>query len=309
MTSPETSAIHPDTITEAFLPPPALRDGLICVLHRDTRGCELTPLQSFTYGSATTNMTLTWYWQGQPESLSTWAPDDLEAHRSAVPGPVRISGGTTRPWIGYSKEPCHMLVAVFRPDAMRQWFGLDPIAWTDRAAALADIGDVPWASWARAIHAAADVDTALPLLYAGLLADRGDAGADHDRPKSTGQWLNELMSRTGLEAGSPRTAQRMIRRQVGVSSRKTKKLARLESLAVGIGEQILAGQRPLRLASLAENSDYYDHAQLARDMREIVGFTPTEAIRRTISDESFWIVRAFYSVYLGSDDAPRRRSG
>lgn len=306
MATSDPRAIHPDTIAQAFAPPAALQDGLLCVIHRDTRGCDLNPLQRFTYGTATSNMTITWYWQGSPESLSTWAPDDLTAPRVPLRGPIRINGGTTRPWIGYSPEPCHMLVAIFRPDAMRQWFGLDPQDWVDQSASLDDLPeDLPWVRWVRDIQSAGHPDIALPLLYEGLLAGRSARARKPAKPRTTAQWIERVLTglRTGQSEPSLRTSQRKTKRMVGLSERTVRKLARLESLTVSLGEQVVRGAQP-RLGTVAPKAGFYDQAQMSRDMKEVAGFSTAEAIRRTLSDESFWVIRAFYSLYVTDRASP-----
>lgn len=295
-------AIHPGTRTETFLPPPALRDGVICVIHRDTRDCRLDPLQGFTYGTATPNMAIAWYWQGRPEQLRSWVPDDTSAARTPVEGPIRIVGGSTRPWIHFSDQPYNMLIAVFRPDAMRKWFDLDPQAWQDRAASLDDLDtDVPWASWARQIQAAGEPRTALPLLFEGLLTGRAGCAGAPPSPLTSTQWLDHVTTscRTGGPAGSARTEQRRVKQQLGVSERQARKLARLESLTISAADRLLAN-RAHSMADLASQAAFYDQAHMSRDMRSASGFAASEAMRRGLSDESFWLIRAFYSIFFKS---------
>lgn len=295
-------AVHPETVTRAFVPPAALRDGLICVIHRDTRGCDMTPLQRFTYGTATPNMAIVWYWQGRPEQLNSWSPDDTSAARAPVEGPVRIIGGSTRPWIHYADQPYNALIAVFRPDAMRKWFDLDPVAWTDRAASLDELGDdVPWAAWAREIQAAAVPELALPVLYKSLLDGRADCAGPGARPLTSDQWLDKVTYsfRSNQYAASVRTAQRSLKHLLGLPERQARKMARLERLSIVMAEKTLMNESP-ELADLARQVDYYDQAHMNRHLRHATGFPTTEAIRRSVSDESFWLIRAFYSIFFKS---------
>lgn len=293
-------AIHPGSMTQAFLPPPSLRDGLICVIHRDTRGCQLDPLQGFTYGTATPNMAIAWYWQGRPDQLRSWAPDDTAAARTPVEGPIRIVGGSTRPWIHFSDQPNHMLIAVFRPDAMRKWFDLDPQAWQDRAASLDDLNtESPWASWARQIQAAGEPRTALPLLYDGLFAGRAGCAGAPPSPLTLMQWLDRVTTscRTSGFGGSQRTEQRKLKQLIGMSERQARKLARLESLTISASGRLLENRRS-SMADLASRAEFYDQAHMSREIRGTSGFGASEALRRAVSDESFWLIRAFYSIFF-----------
>jgi len=297
-----TAGIHPGTRTVAYLPPAALRDGLICVIHRDTRGCELSPLQAFTYGTVTPNMALAWYWQGRPEQLLSWAPDNTTADRTPVEGPIRVVGGCTRPWIHYSAQPYNVLIAVFRPDAMRKWFDVDPVAWTDRTSCVEDLGaDLPWAAWARAILAAGEPTAALPVLYGGLLEARAGCAGAAPGPIPSVQWLDRVTysTRSAHLRASVRTGQRELRRMLGISERRARKLARLEALTIATAERTLRSQ-PTKLAELASAANFYDQAQLSRDVLGASGFTATEAMRRAVADESFWLLRAFYSIFIRS---------
>ncbi len=51
------------------------------------------------------------------------------------------------------------------------------------------------------------------------------------------------------------------------------------------------------MAGLASEAEFYQ-AHMSRDMRSASGFSASEALRRSLSDESFWLIRAFYSIFF-----------
>lgn len=283
------------------MPPPALRRHLIFVIERDTRGCELNPLQAFTYGSASPNMTLIWMWHGQMERLQHWCPDNHQAPRDIFQGPILISGSTTQPWIQYAAESRHALIAAFRPSAMRELFGIEPSDWMDRIEPLQDSGiDVSWIEWAQQILEARNSDKALPLLYGGLiqrlntLHNQPHATAE-TAPMRTSHWLRWLQQQTSTS--SLRSLQRLIKQATGTTVRQLGRFIRLEELGVMITKGHVHPGSERNQADLAAAAGFSDQAHMAREVKQTAGFSPGEAFCRFFQYESFWLYRAVMGLH------------
>ena len=301
------SAKHVASIVRAFLPPPSLRRYLICVFERDTRGCAMHPLQSFTYGPAVPTMAIIWIWQGCVERLVDWRPDDLEAPREKLTGPVIIKGGASKPWIQFSDQPVHSLVVLFRPEAMRQLFGLEPADWMDQVRSVQD-GDLSarWIDLSRRILSAKDSGTALSMLYGELEHQLGQSKtfSSDQEPELAGDWVAHL------HALAPRLSRRSLQLKVkdltGTTIRQLTRLIRIESLALKISRHYFDGQQreDKRLGDLAAESEFADQAHMNREVRRAAGFGMRETLLRMIHDESFWLYRARLSLHLNPRSAP-----
>ena len=288
--------LHAGTISRAFLPPAHLRRHLVCVIERDTRGCNLHPLQAFTYGPVTPNMSIVWIWQGQPERLLAWRPDDLDAPRERITPSIMIRGGTTEPWIHYNSEPLHVLIAVFRPDALHQLFGLEPTEWLNRTQSLLDSKlQRQWIDWAHQILAAQSSSAALPLLYAGLEQHLDSEACAGHRPELAKRWLSRLQFLSGMN--SQRTLQRRIRQLTGANARQLARFTRFEELGLVVSHA-LNKQQDLKQADLAVSTGFSDQPHMAREVRRALGFTISESLRRLLFYESFWLYRAKLSLHL-----------
>ncbi len=282
--------LHPGTISRAFLPPAPLRQHLVCVIERDTRGCDLHPLQAFTYGPATPNMSITWLWQGQTERLLEWRPDDLQAPRERLNASILIRGGTTKPWITYSEEPLHALIAVFRPNALHHLFGLKPSEWMDQLQPLEACKlDPAWLRWARQILAVQSSSAALPLLYAGLERQLASDLSSGPHPELANRWLTRLENLAGNR--SQRTLQRWIKQQTGTTARQLDRFIRFEQLGLVVGNVFNNQQRQVPQADLAASTGFSDQSHMAREVKHALGFSVGDGLRRFFLYESFWLFR------------------
>lgn len=287
---------HPGTISRAFLPPAHLRHILVCVIERDTRGCDLHPLQSFTYGPATPNMAITWLWEGETELLLEWRPDDLHAPRERLNAPIIMRGGTTKPWIVYSNEPLHALIAVFRPDALIQLFGLEPNAWLNHVQPFSVTKlESKWQEWANQILAVQDSTVALPILYAGLEQYLNPRIASTSQPQLAKSWFSNLQNLSGNV--SQRTLQRRIKQLTGSTTQKLERFIRFEHLGLVIGRMFNKHHQKVLQADLAARIGFFDQSHLAREVKHALGFSVGDALRRFFFYESFWLFRTKLSLH------------
>ena len=297
-------AKHPSTITRAFLPPPSLRRHLIFALERDTRGCTLHPLQSLTYGPAVPNMAIIWLWHGHINRLIDWHPDNPEAPSEQLLGPVIIKGGASKTWIQFSDQPIHSLIALFRPDAMRQLFGIDPSDWTDQTRPIqnAELGP-RWTDICKQILTAQDSTIALPILYKELEDQLAKAKPlqPKQEPESTKNWISHLQNAAPARL-SQRSLQTKVKALTGTTIRQLRRLVKMEDLALSVSQNYL--QEPTkalatkRLGDFAAEADFADQAHMNREVRRSTGFTMGETLTRLMHHESFWLYRAKLQLHL-----------
>ncbi len=289
--------LHSGTISRAFLPPPSLRRHLLFVVERDTRGCSLNPLQAFTYCPTSPNLCICWMWQGHMERLLEWRPDDIEAPRERFSSPVLLRGGSSKPWIHYSDEPLHSLIAVFRPDAIRDLLGLEPTEWLDRISPFQEIMLHPkWRELSSQILAAQDSTTALNLLYEGLESQFSTDPFIDKAPELATRWLTRLQNSAAL--ASLRSQQRWIRRLTGTTFQHLSRFGRLENLALMVVRNFMNNQHQIRQAELATDGGFSDQSHMAREVKRATGFSMGEVLCRISLYESFWMFRAKLSLHL-----------
>lgn len=282
--------LHSGTISRAFLPPSHLRQHLVCVIERDTRACLLHPLQGFTYGPATPNMSITWLWQGHTERLLDWHPDNLDAPREQLKASILIRGGTTKPWITYSSEPLHALIAVFRPNALHHLLGLEPSAWIDHIQPLNHTKLEPtWLDWAQQILATQNSTAALPLLYGGLESQLAPNSVTGAHPELANRWLTRLQNHA--QDKSQRTLQRRIKQLTGTTARQIERFIRFEQLGLLISSKFNQQHSQLQQADLAASTGFSDQSHMAREVKRVLGFSVGEGLRRLLLHESFWLYR------------------
>jgi len=272
------------------------------------------PLQSFTYGPAVPNMAIMWIWHGHIERLNDWRPDDLEAPREELTGSVIIRGGSSKPWIQFCDQPVHSLVALFRPEAMRQLFGLDPADWMDQVRPVTNgaLG-ARWMDLSQRILSAQNSSTALPMLYAELEQQLGQSKtfSTDQEPELAADWVAHL------HALAPRLSRRSLQLKVknltGTTIRQLTRLTRVEGLALNISRHYVDTKRQtdelpqtdeIRLGDLAAEAEFADQAHMNREVRRATGFRMGETLSRMIHDESFWLYRARLSLHLKPRMAP-----
>jgi len=297
MTVKQLRRLHSGTVSRAYLPPAELRKHLLCVIERNTSGCDLYPLQAFTYVPASPNLSITWFWKGQTERLLEWRPDDLEAPREQLNASILLRGGSTAPWIHYSNQPMHFLIAVFRPDALQELFGLEASDVLNKIQPFqqSTIGQ-HWKDWAQQIMAAGDSRTALPILYQGLDQQAVSEAVTGHHPELAEHWLARLQGHASSK--SQRTLQRRISQLTGTNLRQLRRFIRIEQFALLVGSLLKNQNQQLDQADLAAEVGFSDQPHMAREVKRITGFSVGETLRRFLHDESFWLYRTKLRLHI-----------
>jgi AraC-like DNA-binding protein len=210
----------------------------------------------------------------------------FEAGQASVVGVVR----------GKFSRTLHGRGQVFgiklRPAMSGRWLRLPASHWTDKTAPLAEARSALWLageSLARpscvaplAEGLALDTD---PLRAAELVEAWLDAAPPYDDPQAT--QIRDLVSLIAADsalthvdqitalAGIPmRQLQRQFQKHVGVTPKWVVQRFRLQQAA----EQLERGAETI--ASVAASVGYFDQAHFVRDFKRVVGWTPSEHVRR-----------------------------
>jgi len=181
-------------------------------------------------------------------------------------------------------------------------FGIEPADWLDRSAPLTpDLLPKAPGDWAQQILDCGNLDLAQSILYSTLNACMSGPAQPRSEPETTSGWMQRLSASAETPktpAMSLRTLQRQFKRFTGFSQRSVQRQARLESLAIDVAQQPATDNTAATQLDLANRYQFADQSHLGRDMRAITGFGFASALRRSFQDESFWLIRAFYSLYL-----------
>jgi hypothetical protein len=288
----------PPTRSEIWLPEVNMASCVRAVLTRDTRGVALTDAQRLNHVGVCPYFMLTWYFEGSAELLQDEPKTPLRAAppvspvAEPLPGPLLFSGPWAQPIVSRNPGPVQFLSVIFMPDALHQLTKLDSQAWVGRHADARHVLPADWTPWLESVLRAQSLPEALRHIEA-FLSPRwaqsrpGGFAATH----IGADWLQALGTRLALSSmgRSVRQLERRMRSAVGQSLRNLRVYARNETSWRLNREAYFKGQ--LRWADAAAAGGYADQPHLVRESLRMTGFTPSELLRRTECEESFWIYR------------------
>jgi AraC-like DNA-binding protein len=284
----------PPTRSEIWLPDVNLASCVRAVLLRDTRGVALSDAQRLNHVGVSPYFGLSWYFEGAVELLQTQdhTPAAPTTPRTALAGPVLLSGPWERPIVSYNPGPVHHLLLIFMPDALHQLTGLDSSAWVGRHAEARSALPPDWAPWLESVQQSATPQEAMQRIETFLTPLWAQA-----RPKGLGlariggDWVQALSARLALSGAgkSLRQLERRVRLAAGQPLRHLQSYARSEH-SWRVNREAYMNEQ-LRWADAAAAGGYADQSHLVRSSLRMTGFTPAELLRRIESEESFWVYR------------------
>ncbi|QOT80135.1 AraC family transcriptional regulator [Cupriavidus basilensis] len=276
-----------------YLAPPALQGAVAAVVHRDTRGLNLSSAQRLSHVAATPLVCLSWY-QGLDAGLveRTGGSPQWRPFGAAVV----VSGSQSRPTVGWAPTTGRAGTVCFAADAARVLLGLDLAAVQDRFVAAHAVLDAAWWPFLQALLDAAD-DAATQAALELHLAPRWQALQGGTSPMPSlrrfgRHWVERLawQANAWLRTHSPRQVERRIKAHSGRSLRQWQSLVKTEGVFFSARDRYEAGL-PFDWAGLAQDEGFADQAHLSRASKQITGFSPSEFARRFDEDESFWLYR------------------
>jgi AraC-like DNA-binding protein len=246
-------------------------------------GVDLAPRERLNHFPATPACTVTWFLQGDCESMA--GGESLQR--------IVFAGPQTRPTCTYNPGPVRAFMLVALPDALRALTGIEPGAHVDR---LGDARGVFGGEWQPLLQAVldADDDARRVDLIENFVAPRWHAArGDHGPMERYRDWTRALASRVALSGigRSVRQAERRIHRWAGLPLRELHALSRAEASFIGALDAKANGR--LNWADIAAEAGYSDQSHLCRGARRVSGCSPRELLRRVEHDEAFWIYRVW----------------
>jgi AraC-like DNA-binding protein len=195
-----------------------------------------------------------------------------------------VAGQLTRPLVLRSRGPVEVLAVRFTPAGAWAFAGVRMATLTDRRVALADLhGGAAAQALAAQLDDAADAATRLRVL-AGYAAEqialRGGRRDDAVERVVANLYASEgrvpLADLCRLAGVGERQLQRRFAAVVGVSPRTLAGVVRLRRVVDALRDAPWA-----TWSERAQAAGFFDHPQMARDFRRLLGSTPTEwAARR-----------------------------
>jgi AraC-like DNA-binding protein len=281
---PDTTS-SPATIARLIAPRIALASCLRAVVVRSTVGCALPPEARLNRYPVTPFCGITLLFSGELAMVQPPMGDEVLRPRQAL-----FFGPQSAPTIVGSPGPVHFMTLMFFPDAMHRLCGIDMAAMVDQMPPLEQVLDQDWQAMAAAIYDAPDDDARMRIAE-DFLEPRWRAAREADLTGGMADWVRGLAVRAAA-AGlgrSARMAERRIREWAGMPLRTLRRVHRAEQSFIGARTELLRGK--VSLSDVAARGGYADQAHMSREAREMSGISPTELVRLSLSDESYWIYR------------------
>jgi AraC-like DNA-binding protein len=272
--------------------PPGLRDLCFVAVERDTRGCDLGPVERVNHYPASPLCTVTIALAGTARLVG---PD------AAVCEPLPqmcLAGPTNRPVASRNDGPVLAIFLCCFPDALARLTGFEPGALRNRIVALHEGGDTAFLALCDGLLIRGPGADSLSDFLAGLEALWLRVRSEHSAtlPARIADWSRAAAYKAALSrpGRGVRQVQRRLQALTGHSRRELEQFARNEVLFEAVVAQPdLAGN----LADFAHGNGFADQSHLGRFVRRMTGHSPAEMNQRLAHDEAFWFYRLMRDHY------------
>lgn len=278
--------------TRLALPPAELRNCVRAYIFRNTMHSHLPePAQRLNRFPASPLCSITWFMQGEAEMIDPPQEAPMEFIR------VFLGGPRSGPIVSYNPGPVDVFALMLYPDALHKLTGLDMAYCVDRFQALPGVLPADWVAMAENVLHAPDNAARVALVEAFLLPRVQQLAPGELRINDGVEWAGRLaMQAASLRYGSGvRSVERRIKAWAGQPMRTLRRMVRAEQSFLEARSRIDAGKQmgggKVAWADIAAQGGYADQAHLSRVAREITGRCPTELVKASDDDESYWVYR------------------
>lgn len=271
-----------------MMPRLSLRSCIRAYIVRDTvQAPLLEPAQRLNRFPASPLCSITWFMVGEAEMIEPPPQAPMQ------PIPIFFGGPRSGPIVSYNPGPVHALSVMFFPEALHRLAGLDVARCLDQFLLLEDVLPPDWCAMAQAMLHLPD-DAARIAMLEDFLEPRWVAlNGKEQAPAVAAEWARRLaLQAAAFRYGNGvRNVERRIKAWAGQPMRTLRRMSRGEQSFLETRGHRDAGRGKLPWADIAASTGYADQAHFAREARAMTGLSPTELIRASDEDESYWIYR------------------
>jgi AraC-like DNA-binding protein len=279
---------HEPAATRVEMPAAPLRSCVRAYVFRNTVKAPLAdPAQRLNRFPASPLCSITWFMQGEAEMVDPPPVEQLPFT------PIFLGGPRSRPIVSYNPGPIDAFSVMFYPDALHRLTGLDMVYCVDRFQLLPGVLAPEWVAIADAVLHAPD-DAARVALVEDFLTPRvAELPGAPLRVNGGMEWIGRLaMQAASLRFGSGvRSVERRVKAWSGQPMRTLRRMGRAEESFLEARSRMGTGDGKVAWADIAAQAGYADQAHLSRAARDITGLSPTDLVRASDDDESYWLYR------------------
>jgi len=206
--------------------------------------------------------------------------------------PAYIEGPTVHPRHSYANTDTEIVSVHFKPAMLHSLLCIPTSEFSNSCIPLIDLPAPHLAQLIEAVTCATRINKAvnsLELQLMNLLLSQQAQRPSKTKPLNIGGKLaykptREIASVTGL---SVRQLERRFMASYGVTIRDWRRLNRAANAVISL----VSTPPRSGIASVAYDSNYFDHAHMCRDFREFLGVSPQEFSCRLKADTAYWPLR------------------
>lgn len=270
------------------MPSKSLAGCFFDYIYRDTRGCGLSRSERVNRFPASPFCTVSWIFQGDVTILGRAG----ELPRLCFSGPQRD------PIVSYNTGDIHAVTLGIYPESWAALTGCDVSDYIDVICPLSDVVSPALLKIFETLFANGYIEDQIAEFEKRLSGVWTDSRSSQTIvPYTLSDWLKALlaksaMSPTGL---SLRQLQRRIKHWTGQNKRELMAYSRVEDL---FSEWLSMRETETpNLASLAAETGFSDQSHMGRDVKRLIGITPSRLNQLIDTDESFWFYRLMGERY------------
>lgn len=273
---------------ELVMPMASLSGCIFSYIIRDTRGVVLSDSERMNRFPASPLCAITWVMEGQ--TLLVPSQYALLA--------ISFSGPQSEPILSYNPSSVYAVTVGIYPEALHLLSGIDISKFQDKTVPLETVFDGELLEvFQDAFRGGFSPETKLAFESELVNLWRDKRREEPKMPQMLQDWVRSLVIRAATSGTGKglRQTQRRLKNMTGQNQRDLSTYVRMENLFSAWTKD--RGDGKSTMAGIASDVGFSDQSHMGRDVKRIIGTSPSAINKLIDTDESFWFYRLMGERY------------